>query len=270
MVVCLCLLGFVSTPTQTRDSIRTPEEEAFLKPTPSPTDSSQAPQHHFNAYSKSSVTTLLTYLQNPLIILLTPTFLVSVFRYTSLAILIQYASVRFGLEISTGALFYTETAVANIILFLFVLPRVIEWLKIKRNWKEEEVDLWMVRGSLTFLCVGALGIGIAPSSFILPIGWCPPFGSRKLDSANILTSPLGVLVFAAGFGSSVSALSLISHWVKDADKPAVYAAVVVLQSLGHAVGDPCLWSAYSFGLGKGDGWQALPFYTVSVSLSSIS
>lgn len=164
MVICLCLLGFISTPTQ----LSLPQEnEPLLK---SISTSTPLSSQESLAQPKDKRATLTVYLQNPRILLLVPTFLVSVFRYTTLTILIQYASVRFGLKISTGALFYTETAVANIILFLVVLPRVIEWLKTKRSWKGEEVDLWMVRGSLTFLCVGALGIGIAPISFLLPAG----------------------------------------------------------------------------------------------------
>lgn len=87
-------------------------------------------------------------------------------------------------------------------------------------------------------------------------------------------SKTGVLVFALGFGSSVSALSLVSHWIPDGDRPTFYAAVVVLQSLGHAIGDPGLMMVYSWGLGRRggggwEGWEASPFFAVSVSSKSL-
>ena len=59
---------------------------------------------------------------------------------------------------------------ANILLFLFALPRAIEFVKTKWKWEGEWVDLWIVRASLGFLCVGSLGIGLAQTEWFLPLG----------------------------------------------------------------------------------------------------
>lgn len=117
---------------------------------------------------------LISALSNGSIILILPVFLVGIFRYTTLNVLIQYASVRFGLRISTGATFYTETAIINIILFLFAIPRITEYLRIKRKVRPEVMDLMMVRASVLLMCFGSLAIGLSQSAKFLPLGKTDP------------------------------------------------------------------------------------------------
>jgi hypothetical protein len=102
--------------------------------------------------------------------LLVPVFLVNIFRYAMLSLLIQYASVRFGLKISTGATFYTETALINIILFLFLVPRSTAYIRLAYNVRPETIDLVLVRTSVALLALGCLAIGLSQSSTFLPIG----------------------------------------------------------------------------------------------------
>jgi hypothetical protein len=109
-------------------------------------------------------------LSNRNTLLVIPVFLVGIFRYAMLNILIQYASVRFGLKISTGATFYTETAFINIVLFLFLIPRLTTYIRLTYNIKPEIIDLTLVRTSVVLLALGCLAIGLAQSSASLPIG----------------------------------------------------------------------------------------------------
>lgn len=109
-------------------------------------------------------------LSNRNILLVIPVFLVGIFRYAMLNILIQYASVRFGLKISKGATFYTETAFINIVLFLFLIPRLTTYIRLTYNIKPEIIDLTLVRTSVVLLALGCLAIGLSQSSAILPIG----------------------------------------------------------------------------------------------------
>ena len=104
------------------------------------------------------------------ILLVIPVFLVGIYRYTTLNILIQYASVRFKIRISTGATFYTETAIVNIFLFLFLIPRTTNYIRITYKTRPEVIDLFLVRLSVSLLSIGALFIGLSPTSHILPIG----------------------------------------------------------------------------------------------------
>ena len=82
-----------------------------------------------------------------------------------------------------------------------------------------------------------------------------------------LTLVQGVFVFAAGFGSRVSTLSLISYWISDDSKATLYAAIAVVENIGHAIGDPSLQQIFAatLRLHLTPFWQALPFFVAAVS-----
>ncbi len=113
---------------------------------------------------------LFSAISHPNIRLVIPVFLVGIFRYATLNFLIQYASIRFHIKISTGAKFYTETAIINIFLFLFAIPRLTSHVRLKYNLPPHAIDLFLVRTSVTLMCLGCLAIGLAPSAQTLPIG----------------------------------------------------------------------------------------------------
>jgi hypothetical protein len=74
-----------------------------------------------------------------------------------------------------------------------------------------------------------------------------------------------VFIFASGFGSRVSALSLVSYWISDDTKATLYASITVLESLGHAVGDPSMQQVFAAALRLPYFWHALPFFVAAVS-----
>ncbi|KAF8861648.1 MFS general substrate transporter [Acephala macrosclerotiorum] len=187
----------------------------------------------------SGVREILSTLSNRNVLLVVPVFLVGIFRYTTLNILIQYASVRFGLRISTGATFYTETAVVNIFLFLFLIPQLSARIRKERHVRPQVIDLFLVRMSVTLMCVGCLAIGLAQTGLLLPVG---------------------VFIFASGFGSRVSALSLVAYWIPDDTKATFFAAIVVFESLGHAIFDPAMQQIFATSLKLAEFWWALPFF----------
>lgn len=117
-----------------------------------------------------SIDGLVRLLSNKNILLIIPVFLVSDFRYTILSILMQYASVQFGLRISIGATFYTETAIVNVALFLFLVPQTTSHIRQRYQVRSQAIDLFLVRSSVCIMCVGCICIRLAPSSNILPIG----------------------------------------------------------------------------------------------------
>lgn len=62
-------------------------------------------------------------------------------------------------------------------------------------------------------------------------------------------------------------LSLISFWISDDSKGGFYAAIAVLENIGHAVCDPTLQYIFAAMLGKSSkAWLAVPFFVVSVSI----
>jgi hypothetical protein len=209
-----------------------------------------------------SVDTLLSVFSNTKVLLTIPVFLVGIFRYTTLNVLIQYASVRFHLKISTGAMFYTETALVNIFLFLFMIPRLTAYIRKKYSVRPQRIDLFLVRSSVLLMCCGSLGIGLSWSGKLLPAGkFLASQGTQGLVYTDICEA---VFVFAAGFGSRVSALSLVSYWISDDAKATMYAAIAVLESLGHFIGDPSMQQILAASLRLSPFWQALPFFVGSV------
>jgi cytochrome c biogenesis factor len=109
-------------------------------------------------------------LSNKNILLVIPVFLTGSLRFTILNFLIQYGSNRFNLKISTGALFYTETAIINMLLFLFTIPTLSTYMRIKHNARPQIIDLFISRTCVCLLCLGTLFIGLSPSKEILPPG----------------------------------------------------------------------------------------------------
>lgn len=82
----------------------------------------------------------------------------------------------------------------------------------------------------------------------------------------VLTLPPAIAIFAAGFGSRVSALALVSYWISDDAKATLYAAINVLESLGHAIGDPAMQQLFAKSLVLSPFWHALPFFVAAVSI----
>ncbi|PQE03719.1 Major facilitator superfamily domain general substrate transporter protein [Rutstroemia sp. NJR-2017a BBW] len=118
----------------------------------------------------SIISSLAQAVSRPQVLFSIPVFLVGTLRYTTLNVLIQYSSLRFNTSISKGSLYYTETAIINIFLFLFLIPRATAWVREQYHVRPESVDLALVRISVGMLLLGSLSIGLAPEKKWLPFG----------------------------------------------------------------------------------------------------
>jgi hypothetical protein len=78
----------------------------------------------------------------------------------------------------------------------------------------------------------------------------------------------GIFIFAAGFGSRVSALSLISYWISEDAKATFYAGIVVLESIGHAIGDPLMAQIFASSMKLPIFWTAMPFFFAAVCIKT--
>ena len=166
VITCLGILAVMPDPRRFSDN-----PYSAIPPEPLTGDDVDSLNTDMKAPSKSQfVNGVSSALSNRNTLLVIPVFLVGIFRYAMLNILVQYASVRFGLKISTGATFYTETAFINIVLFLFLVPRLTTYIRLRYNIRPEIIDLTLVRTSVVLLALGCLAIGLAQSSAVLPIG----------------------------------------------------------------------------------------------------
>lgn len=119
--------------------------------------------HQASLPLKSRATSFKQALSNANVVLALPVFFVGSVRYSVLNLLMQYASIRFGLRISRTALFYTETALANTVLFLFVVPYLTTFLRSKYSLSPQSIDLGFVRISVFLLSFGALCLALSPT-----------------------------------------------------------------------------------------------------------
>lgn len=60
-------------------------------------------------------------------------------------------------------------------------------------------------------------------------------------------------------------MSLVAYWITDDTKATFFAAIVVFESLGHAVGDPSMQQIFAYSLKLTKFWWALPFFVGAVS-----
>lgn len=61
----------------------------------------------------------------------------------------------------------------------------------------------------------------------------------------------------------------MSYWISDDSKATFYAAIAVIENIGHAIGDPSLQQIFAatLRLELNPFWQALPFFVAAVSRS---
>jgi hypothetical protein len=158
VILCLILLAIMPDPQGSQRNLGYPESPILSDETGA------------NSSKPSAIARLCTLTSNPNVLFTIPVFLVGILRYTTLSILVQYAHVRFKVKISTGATFYTETAIVNIFLFLFLIPQATAYIRNKYSVRPQTIDLFLVRTSVCLMSLGSLSIGLAPSKKLLPVG----------------------------------------------------------------------------------------------------
>ncbi|KAJ8060395.1 hypothetical protein OCU04_010725 [Sclerotinia nivalis] len=271
VILGLLLLWIVpfsqSSPQSKSPSPSTSSSSSSTMPYPQPADLTPKP---------TILTTINYALTQPNVLLCIPVFLVGTLRYTTLNILIQYSSLRFNTKISQGAMFYTETAIINIFLFLLLIPRITAFIQSKYHIKSEKIDRALMRISVCFLLLGSLAIGLAPTSGWIPVGvsifaagcayFCSfiprtPFSphlspfTRSLPNLKLTTPSVS---------SRVSTLSLISHFIPASSLATLYASIAVLENLGHAINDPSMQYIFAATLRLPSFWHALPFFVAAI------
>jgi len=60
---------------------------------------------------------------------------------------------------------------------------------------------------------------------------------------------------------------LITYWISADAKATLYASIVVLESLGHAIGDPLMAQIFASSMRLSPFWTAMPFFFAAVSHS---
>ncbi|TAQ85799.1 hypothetical protein B7494_g5856 [Chlorociboria aeruginascens] len=176
------------------------------------------------------------------IILAAPIFLVGLLRPATLNVLLQYTSVRFSWKLSRAVVIVSEVAAVNLLLFLFILPRSLAYIRKHYQTPPQVIDLKVLRISIVLLGAGALLIGLAP------------------NIAMLITS---VVVFAAGFGIRISMLSLVTSWVDEDLRGRLYGIIQIVENVGLLIWEPILENIFAASFQLPRFWLATPFFVAS-------
>jgi MFS family permease len=141
-------------------------------------------------------------------------------------------------------------AAVQILLLTTALPFVDGYLK-KKHKSPERANLVMSKGSIVFLIVGTLVIGLAAQSGVVF---------------------LGVLIYTCGSGFLPAMRSYMTSLVPRDEMALLFTMIGVFESIGALVGSPLLALAFSAGISKGGILTGLPFYCAAViyGLSGLS
>lgn len=99
-----------------------------------------------------------------------PIFVAGQFRSATLSFLLQYATYRYAWTFSHAALLTSCVAGFNLIFLGPLLSCLPQFLQQHKAYSTQAIDLSILRGSLCFLALGALLIGVAPQAGALILG----------------------------------------------------------------------------------------------------
>ena len=87
----------------------------------------------------------------------------------------------------------------------------------------------------------------------------------KLSVCEQLLTLAAVVVFAAGFGTRVSTLSLITAWADQDVRARVFSLTTIAENAGKLCAEPILLKIFAHSLSLPKYWLGLPFFTAAVS-----
>lgn len=72
-------------------------------------------------------------------------------------------------------------------------------------------------------------------------------------------------MFAAGYGTRVATLSLLTLWARDGLRGRLFAAVQIVENLGRMLAEPSMLRLLAISLRLDGFWRGLPFVISAVS-----
>lgn len=183
---------------------------------------------------------------------------VSVFSRQSTAILLQYASKKFGWSIAQvsspsvdqnqtnskqASLLISIRGIFGITSFLVLMPALnflaARFLNLHGTFR----DYWVSQGTGILGIIGFALLGLAPSP-------------------GILITALVIVSFSGGF--SVATRSLATSLVRPDHVGTLYSALAISQSIGVFIAGPLFAYLFRFGMHLGNSWMGLPFLQAAV------
>lgn len=217
---------------------------------------------------KSTRRPLLAVLRSRNMLLAFTILLLSALRPATLAILVQYVTLRFEWKYAQAAVLVEEVAIVNIVLFRVILPQIVPQILAARQIRTKAKDWAVVYLSLILLSLEAFLIGWSPSPRALVPGksalvhlyrFCP------LKNWNWSATS----VFALGYGTRVATLFLAIIWTSEDTQARVFGVIQIVEKIEKLGAKQLLLRVLGASLGKQEFWLGLPFFVASVSLAMI-
>ena len=173
--MCLPIIALIPDTRMTPSDARETDDATSDGPADLVANPLESQDQHQRLHQRSE--NLIKLFKTSNMILAVPVFLVGLLRPSTLNVLIQYTSIEFGWKLSEAVILVSEVAAVNLILFLLVVPQTMILLRTRYQLHPQTIDLAVVRGSMLFLSLGALFLGLAPNLPALVFGqWVNVFG----------------------------------------------------------------------------------------------
>jgi hypothetical protein len=169
------------------------------------------------------------------------TFLANRLGRQSIALLVRYASKRYGWEIKKAAYLLSFRAAANLVSISIVLPLINYVLLKKLHFPAHRADMWIACGSIALTTFSFFTMGAAAYPALLIFG---------------------LLIYNMGSGYNAAMRSISIHVVGGQSSPNIgklMSTIAMAESFGAMIGGPLLNELFQLGIGFGGVWLGLPF-----------
>lgn len=153
-------------------------------------------------------------------------------------VLSQYAYRRYSMSWAEVGLLTSVKAFVALGMTALVLPSLDYFLRTKCHMSLIHKDMWLVRSSILVMLVGALCVGLSPTT------------------SSLIAS---LTIFGLGSGYEFAMRAMLAQVAGDR-VATVYTTMSFMESAGELIASPLLAYLYQVGLRWGGGWIGLPFF----------
>ncbi|KAF2460314.1 major facilitator superfamily domain-containing protein [Lineolata rhizophorae] len=180
---------------------------------------------------------------------LLPTFIVHMLVVSDAGtILLQLISSRFNISLAKATVIVSLRAGCVTLLLLVILPFVSSFIQRRFGLSALRRDLVLARATCACLCIGLLGIALAP---------------------NLPLMVIALVVSVPGYGTMLLVRSILTTFVEKHHVARLYTIIGVVDTAGLMAGAPLLAELFKKGGAMGGLWSGLPFLSTAVMVGLV-
>ncbi|CAK7275358.1 hypothetical protein SEPCBS119000_006651 [Sporothrix epigloea] len=198
------------------------------------------------AVERLKVMVRILFIGNPTVGILLCSSLFTVVGQSVTAVLLQYATKRFGWAWSKAGLLITAKGLTTLVLTAVLLPLVSHLLLTKGGMVPLIKDWWIIRGSAVIGVLASLAMGLSPTS--------------SLFVASLVFNSLGG-------GMYLVLRSMLTELVDPTHVALLMTASGLFLTISELISGPLLAQLFRLGLELGGVWLGLPFFASAAMLT---